>query len=66
MNEKKAAAYRMGLLALIGLAVLTAIEFVIAIYTGSLVLLFLIALVKAAVIIVVFMHITRLWQEESH
>jgi len=66
MNDKKAAAYRLGLITLIILAVLTAIEFVVAIYLGSLVLLFIIALVKAAVIILNFMHIARLWQEESH
>ncbi len=33
---------------------------------GLLVLLFIIALLKAAVIIQNFMHIARLWREESH
>lgn len=71
MNDKKAAAYRLGLITLIILAVLTAVEFGVAIYLESLVLeslvlLFIIALVKAAVIIQNFMHIARLWQEESH
>lgn len=66
MNNKKAAAYRLGLITLIILAVLTAVEFGVAIYLESLVLLFIIALVKAAVIIQNFMHIARLWQEESH
>lgn len=66
MNDKKAAAYRLGLITMVILAVLTIIEFIVSIYLGSLVLLFIIALVKAAVIIQNFMHITRLWREESH
>ena len=66
MNDKKAAAYRLGLITLVILAVLTAVEFVVSIYLGSLVLLFIIAVIKAAVIIQNFMHITRLWREESH
>lgn len=66
MNEKKAAAYRLGLITLLILAVLTAVEFFVAVYLSSLVLLFIIALVKAAVIVQNFMHISRLWREESH
>lgn len=66
MNDKKAAAYRLGLITLAILAVLTIVEFIIAIYLNSLVLLFIVALVKAAVIIQNFMHIARLWREESH
>ncbi|MBP9501216.1 MAG: hypothetical protein KBF17_03545 [Candidatus Promineofilum sp.] len=66
MNDRKAAAYRLGMVTLIILAVLTAVEYIVAVYMGSLILLFIIALVKAAVIIQNFMHITRLWREESH
>ena len=66
MNDKKAAAYRLGLITLVILAVLTIVEFIIAVYMGALVLLFIIALLKAAVIIQNFMHLARLWQEESH
>lgn len=66
MNDNKAAAYRLGLITLIILAALTAVEYVVSIYLGSLVLLFIIAVIKAAVIIQNFMHITRLWREESH
>lgn len=66
MNDKKAAAYRLGMITLIILAVLTAVEYVVAVYMESLVLLFIIALVKAAVIVQNFMHISRLWREESH
>lgn len=66
MNEKKAAAYRLGYITLAILAVLTIIEFFAAIYLGSLVFLFIIAIIKAAVIIQNFMHISRLWREENH
>jgi cytochrome c oxidase subunit IV len=66
MNDKKAAAYRLGLITLGLLAVLTIGEYFVAVYLGSLVLLFIIAVVKAAVIVQNFMHITRLWREESH
>jgi uncharacterized membrane protein len=49
------------------LMVLTIIEFGVAIALhGAVIPLFLIALVKAAIIVWVFMHIYRLWREESH
>lgn len=66
MNENKAAAYRLGWITLVILAVLTIGEFIVSIYLGSLVLLFIVAVIKAAVIVQNFMHITRLWREESH
>jgi cytochrome c oxidase subunit IV len=42
------------------------VEFAIAIYLGSAALLFVVALVKAALIVNYFMHIYRLWRPESH
>lgn len=66
MDEKKAAAYRLGVITLLILGVLTIVEFVAAVYLESLVLLFIVALVKGAVIVQNFMHISRLWREESH
>ncbi len=66
INERKAAAYRLGLITLLILAVLTAVEYFVSVYTGSLILLMIIALIKAAIIVNNFMHITRLWREESH
>jgi hypothetical protein len=48
------------------LAVLTALEYWVSISFNSGVLLLIIALVKAALIIQNFMHIARLWREESH
>jgi hypothetical protein len=62
------AAYRQGLYVLFGLAVLTALEFAIAIFlVGSVVFLFVIALVKAGVILQYYMHMNRAWgEEEAH
>ncbi len=66
VENRKAAAYRLGLITLIILAVLTVAEYFLSIYTGSLILLMIVALIKAAIIVNNFMHITRLWREESH
>ena len=66
LNDRKAAAYRLGLITVIILAVMTVAEYFVSIYTGSLILLMIIALIKAAIIVNNFMHITRLWREESH
>jgi hypothetical protein len=67
VNDRKAAAYRLGFITLIILAVLTAVEFWVSVSLGSAVLLFIIALIKTAFIVQNFMHISRLWrEEESH
>lgn len=66
MNERKAAAYRLGIITAVILAVLTAVEFWVSVNLSSVVVLLIIALIKAAVIVQNFMHIARLWREESH
>ena len=66
MNDRKRAAYRTGVIVFLALVVLTAIEFYLATVPGMLVGLFLIALIKAALIIRYFMHVNRLWTEEGH
>ena len=67
VSESKSKALRRGLWTFIALMVLTIIEFGMAIVLrGAIIPLFLIALVKAAIIVWVFMHIYRLWREESH
>jgi cytochrome c oxidase subunit 4 len=58
--------YRQGIYVLIGLAVLTAAEFGVAVaLEGSMVFLFVLALVKAGVIIQYYMHLDRVWSEEE-
>lgn len=60
------AAYRQGLYVLIGLAVLTALEFAVAsILGGSTVFLFVLALAKAGMILQYFMHLDSVWSEEE-
>jgi cytochrome c oxidase subunit IV len=72
MDEKvvaaRRAAYRQGVYVLIALAVLTVVEFAIAVFLGgSQVLLFVVVLVKAGLIIQYFMHLGRVWgEEEAH
>lgn len=65
-DEKRRAAYQLGVTTLIILAVLTAVEYWIGVVSGSVVWLFLLALLKAAVIVQNFMHIARLWREPAH
>ncbi|MCA9941143.1 MAG: cytochrome C oxidase subunit IV family protein [Anaerolineales bacterium] len=65
--ELKKVAYRQGIYVLIALAALTILEFVVSSATdGSASLLFIIALLKTGLIVNYFMHIYRLWREESH
>jgi hypothetical protein len=60
------AAYRQSLYILVGLAVLTALEFAVAsLLEGSVVFLFVLALVKAGVILQYYMHMDRVWSEEE-
>ena len=66
MSEAKAAAYRQGLIVFLGLAVLTIVEYFVAVSLNSAVLLLILALVKAALIVQYFMHVYRLWREEEH
>jgi hypothetical protein len=66
MRAKRSAAYRLGALILLGLAVLTVVEFGIAATWASAVILLLIALFKAGLIVNYYMHVTRLWSEEGH
>ncbi|MCB8945410.1 MAG: cytochrome C oxidase subunit IV family protein [Ardenticatenaceae bacterium] len=65
MEDKKTAALRIGTYVFIALAVLTIVEYFVS-SLGSTVLLMIIALLKAAAIVYFFMHVTRLWREESH
>ncbi len=66
MNENKAKAFRTGTITFLVLLLLTAVEFYVGIATSSTALLFITALLKAALIVYIFMHIYRLWREEGH
>lgn len=66
MSDVKNDAYRRGMYVFIALVVLTIVEYFIGVALNSAVLLFIVALLKAALIVQFFMHIYRLWREESH
>ncbi len=63
MEAKKKAAYKLGIIVLAGLAVLTGIEYFLI---GATVFLFIIAFIKAWAILYYFMHISNLWSEGGH
>jgi heme/copper-type cytochrome/quinol oxidase subunit 4 len=66
-RQKKVAAYRLGIYVLVGLAILTAVEFGVALlFEGSAALLFVLALAKAGVILQYYMHLNNVWSEEAH
>ncbi|MDX1613764.1 MAG: cytochrome C oxidase subunit IV family protein [Candidatus Promineifilaceae bacterium] len=67
VESKKQAAYRQGVYVFLGLVLLTALEFGVAVwFDGAAVPLFIIALLKTGLIVQYFMHIYRLWREEEH
>jgi hypothetical protein len=67
VEEKKKAAYRLGVIVLIGLAVLTVIEYYVSFLpTTATPALFVLALAKAWAIIKYYMHVSSLWSEEGH
>ncbi len=63
--KDKSAAFGLGLLIFIYLAVLTALEFFIALTFGSVVLLIVVALIKAGLVAYYYMHIYKLNQEHE-
>lgn len=64
MDTKKSAALRDGVIVFAVLAVLTAIEYVVGVSSGTALLLVL-ALVKAGIVVNYYMHIRRLSSPEG-
>jgi len=65
VEDEKSTAYELGGTVLLGLGVLTAAEFAFGVRASSIVLLFIIAMIKGGMILNYFMHVTRLWSEEE-
>ena len=66
LTAKRKAGFRTGIVVLAGLAALTLVEFFLA-ALGSVALMFVIMILKAALIMVFFMHIAHVWRtEEAH
>lgn len=66
MSESGTSAMQTGMYVFIALGVLTIVEYIASSVTTSAVVMFIIALIKAALIVNYFMHVYRLWREESH
>ncbi|HNS02680.1 MAG TPA: hypothetical protein PKM78_09905 [Anaerolineae bacterium] len=66
LTPRRKAALRTGIVVLLGLALLTIVEFFLA-ALGSTALMFVIIILKAALIMYFFMHIAAVWRtEEAH
>jgi cytochrome c oxidase subunit 4 len=65
METKKTSELRRGLLVFLALAVLTAIEYIIGTNEAPTIFLWVIAILKASLVLVYFMHITRLSGSEG-
>lgn len=65
MEKKKRSALQQGVTVLIGLAVLTAVEYGVSLIEFSTIVLIVISLMKAGLIMNFFMHVTSLWSEEG-
>lgn len=66
MKAGRGAAYRLSALVALVLAVLTGVEYVMALAGLGLVFLVLVALLKAVAVVYYFMHINRLWSTDAH
>ena len=65
MDNKKSAALMQGVFVFIALAVLTVIEYFVGVSTELVGLIFVLLLVKAALVVYFFMHISRLFESEE-
>lgn len=66
-KDRKSTEYLQGIITFVVLAALTAGEFwVSSVTNGSVVFLLIIGVIKAAIILQYFMHISHLWSEETH
>lgn len=60
-HQTKGAAFRQGIIVALILAGLTVLEYYVGIAFPSAALLFLLALIKAALVVYFFMHIYKVW-----
>jgi cytochrome c oxidase subunit 4 len=64
-KPKQRSGYTTAVIVAVILAILTLVEFFVAINLPSAVLILLIALLKAVIVIWFFMHVYRLWRPEG-
>ena len=63
-TKRKSALYREGIIVAIVLAVVTVIEYYVALNLNSFAIMMILALLKAILVVNYFMHIRSLWSEE--
>ncbi len=66
LSERRNPAYIRSALVALSLAVLTIAEYIVAVSFNSLIILLLLAVLKAALVVWFFMHVSRLWTVEEH
>lgn len=70
--KDKSTEYFQGIAVLVGLAILTGIEYVVGttddlpLFSSSIIPLTLLALIKAGIIVNYYMHISHMWNPEEH
>jgi len=65
MEQKKAKAYRQGILVFVGLVILTLIEYVVGTNGGFLPAMVLLAIVKAGLVIWYYMHLRSVFRPDE-
>lgn len=65
MHRTKGAAFRLIFTIAVILAFFTVVEYYVGLHLPSTVLLFLLALVKAWLVVYFYMHISRVWSSEG-
>ncbi len=65
-TKRKSAIYRQGIIVAIVLAIVTVIEYYVALNLNSFAIMMILALLKAILVVNYFMHIRSLWSEDEH
>lgn len=65
MQLSKMDELKRGVLVFIGLAVLTVIEYFLGVYEAAAIFLWIVAILKAGLVLVYFMHIGRVFRSEG-
>ena len=65
-TKRKSAIYREGIIVAIILAIVTVIEYYVALNLNSFAIMMILALLKAILVVNYFMHIRSLWSEDEH
>ena len=65
-TKRKSAIYRQGIVVAIILAIVTGIEYYVALNLNSFAIMMILALLKAILVVNYFMHMRSLWSEDEH